>query len=130
MIPLSQCKHSYLYRVSGCDFSLGIFDGKNDAFIGIVEGKYSSFLKMEHHFDVGAKYGKVIPLKELQRYPSDKLGLNINEEEVVTEEMLEENDDYSQFLTVGQKMYVENSAMLDWLKGESVNCTHTKSEKL
>ena len=72
-IPLEKCKHGTLYYVWARNFRLGIFDAPTRGFIGIRLKFASRFLFEEDHWDVGAPFGTVKPVKELEKTPFDVL---------------------------------------------------------
>ena len=70
-IPLEQCVHGKLYRISSRNLSLGVFNSKDNGFIGIREKFGNQYLFTEFHWDTGAPYGTVNPVKELESLPED-----------------------------------------------------------
>lgn len=64
-IPIRECKDSCLYIINARNSNLGIYNKKDCSFT-ISRVKFSSnFLFDEFHWDTGAPYGTVKPLKEL-----------------------------------------------------------------
>ena len=70
MIPLKDCKKGYFYRVEARNFQVGIFNG-DTGFIGIRNKFNNDFLDTEYHWDTGAPFGTVHPMKELGLYGTD-----------------------------------------------------------
>lgn len=73
MIPLEDCKHAYLYRISARNFSLGVFDAEVKGFVGIREKFGTRYLFTEYHYDTGAPFGTVFPQEELGPCPIQDL---------------------------------------------------------
>lgn len=69
MIPLTQCRHRYLYRIGSRNLSLGVFDRGQNGFVGIREKFDDLYLFVEYHWDCGPPYGTVNPLEELECIP-------------------------------------------------------------
>ena len=70
-IPLMDCKHGFLYEIDSRNLNFGVFNEKNNGFIGIRQKFSSRFLFTEYHWDTGEPYGTVKPKKELRELPSD-----------------------------------------------------------
>lgn len=70
-IPLSECKHRFLYRIFSRNLAFGVFDENNSGFVGIREKFGRFYLFTEHHRDTGAPYGTVSPLEELEPLPEN-----------------------------------------------------------
>lgn len=68
-IPLSKCKHGFLYMVHARNFSYGVFNSRNNSFIGVRYKLGSSFLFPELHHDADPHFGTVKPLSELVQLP-------------------------------------------------------------
>lgn len=71
MIPLGECKDRVVYEIESRNLIVGVFVKERAGFIGIREKFRSRFLFMEYHYDTGAPYGTVRPLKELTMAPED-----------------------------------------------------------
>ena len=71
MIPLENCKHGYVYEIDSRNLSYGVFNSKDNGFIGIRNKFRNNFLFTEYHWDTGEPYGTVSPLKELGKVPDD-----------------------------------------------------------
>ena len=71
MISLENCKHGYVYEIDSRNLSHGVFNSKDNGFIGIRNKFRNNFLFTEYHWDTGEPYGTVIPLKELEKVPDD-----------------------------------------------------------
>lgn len=89
-IALGQCKDGFLYIIHARNSYLGIFNAEEKSFT-ISRHKFSlNFLFEEYHWDTGAPYGTVKPLKELYEAPKVSedeklLYLNNKEEELKAE---------------------------------------------
>lgn len=70
MIPLKDCKKGYAYRLEARNFQAGIFDG-DTGFIGLRDKFGSIFLDTEYHWDTGAPFGTVHPIKEIGFYDTN-----------------------------------------------------------
>ncbi len=70
-IPLADCKHGHLYRISSRNLSFGVFDSESQGFIGIRGKFHDRFLFTEYHWDTGPPFGTVRPQEELVRVPDD-----------------------------------------------------------
>lgn len=75
-IPLSECKHGYLYKIDSRNLNTGIFNSENNGFIGIRTKFGREYLFTEFHYDTGAPFGTVKPLEEIGRSPFDILDEN------------------------------------------------------
>ena len=69
-ISLNNCVHGGLYKVSARNFSLGVYTGKEQGFIGIRHKFTMVFLDLEYHWDTGPPYGTVKPIEFLEHYSS------------------------------------------------------------
>jgi hypothetical protein len=98
MIPLSECKHGYLYRIHSRNLTLGVFDETCKGFIGVREKFGHRYLFTEFHYDTGAPFGTVTPQELLEQCPSDI-------------EVIEGKTDGS--------VHRENKALFNWLEEKS-----------
>lgn len=112
VIPLTECKHGYLYHISSRNLGLGVFNEKTQGFVGIREKFYHEYLFTEYHWDIGAPFGTVNPKVLLDQCPIEDL----------QESHLVEVD--------GEKMYRDNQPLLNWLLQRSVELGHRSSTKL
>jgi predicted RNase H-like HicB family nuclease len=96
-IPLSECKHGYLYRISSRNLAFGVFDSTKQGFVGIREKFGHRYLFTEFHYDTGAPFGTVRPKELLEICPIVDLA----------EWHSEERD--------GTKWAVTNQPLFDWL---------------
>ena len=69
VIPISDCKHGYLYRIDARNLDIGVYDKDSQSFIGIRTKFSSRFLDMEVHYDADEHYGTASPLEELEACP-------------------------------------------------------------
>lgn len=71
-ILIKDCKDGYLYIVSARNAIIGICHDNGKAF-EINRLKFNNrFLFDEYHWDTGAPYGTVCPLKEIEKAPEFK----------------------------------------------------------
>lgn len=68
-VPLVDCKHGTLYRLSSRNLSHGVFNEQTKGFVGIREKFGSTFLFTEYHWDTGPPHGTASPLKDLGPCP-------------------------------------------------------------
>lgn len=60
-IPLSDCKHNFLYNITARNATFGIFNETENCF-WIARTKFgSTFLDMEYHWDTGEPHGTAKP---------------------------------------------------------------------
>ena len=94
-IPLSDCKHGWLYKIRSRNLILGVLREDRKGFVGIRENFDQMFLFVEYHWDTGPPFGTVKPLECLEPCPIQKL-----EEHIETE---------------GKKLE-RNEVLFEWLK--------------
>lgn len=68
-IPLSECKHGWLYKVYSRNLTLRVYREDRKGFIGIREKFGNKFLFVEYHWDTGPPFGTVKPLECLEVCP-------------------------------------------------------------
>ena len=73
MIPLSECKHGYLYKIVCRKLSIGVFNEKTNGFVGIREKFGDEYLFTEYHWDTGAPFGTVQPSRLIEQCPVEDL---------------------------------------------------------
>lgn len=66
-LSIEQCEHNNLYRINGRNFSLGIYNKKEQGFVGIREKFGTEYLDLEYHWDTGPPYGTVKPIEFLEK---------------------------------------------------------------
>lgn len=71
MIPLSECKHGYVYKLKSRNLTSGVFNKEDNGFIGIRLKFNYEFLFTEYHWDTGEPFGTAKPLELLEQIPSD-----------------------------------------------------------
>ena len=64
-IPLDKCEDGKLYRIKCRNLAIGLFNKKDNGFIGIREKFGARYLFTEYHWDTGEPYGTVCPLEKL-----------------------------------------------------------------
>lgn len=68
-IPMNDCNHGYLYKISARNSSIGIWNKYRKVFI-IPRFKFGShYLFEEFHWDCGPPFGTAIALEELMECP-------------------------------------------------------------
>lgn len=70
-IPLDECKDRMVYEIHSRNLAVGVFVQDRRGFIGIREKFGSRYLFMEFHYDTGAPFGTVRPIKELTVVPEN-----------------------------------------------------------
>jgi hypothetical protein len=71
-IPMTKCKNGYVYYIHARNSHIGIYDEKEKGFI-ISRHKFNdNYLFTEYHWDTGAPYGTVKPIKKLCKAPEFK----------------------------------------------------------
>ncbi|MFC1521899.1 hypothetical protein ACFL6Y_05775 [Elusimicrobiota bacterium] len=73
MIPLIECEDRTVYILHSRNLTVGAFSKKEAGFVGIRKKFGERFLFMEFHYDTGAPYGTVRPLKKLSVLPEEIL---------------------------------------------------------
>ena len=68
IIPFSECKTGYLYRISARNSRLGIFVKETGGFVILREKFSHEYLFVELHWDVDSRFGTVTPIKELEHF--------------------------------------------------------------
>lgn len=76
MIPKSECKHGYLYRIHSRNLILGVFNELTGGFIGLRSKFGDIYAFEEFHWDNGPPYGTVKPIEELEKLPE---GIEVEE---------------------------------------------------
>jgi len=76
MIPKSECKHGYLYRIHSRNLAFGVFNEPTGGFIGLRTKFGSIYAFEEFHWDNGEPYGTVQPQEELEKLPE---GIEVDE---------------------------------------------------
>jgi hypothetical protein len=70
-IPLSECKNGFIYRIHSRNLSIGVFNAKDNGFIGIRTKFGDQYLFTEYHWDTGTPYGTVKPKEIVGELPED-----------------------------------------------------------
>jgi hypothetical protein len=96
-IPLEECKHGYLYRLSSRNLSFGVFDQTTKGFVGIRQKFEIRYLFTEYHWDTGEPFGTAYPLGLLDECPIQDLaeGFSVDED--------------------GQRFWKIHQELFDWL---------------
>lgn len=68
-ITISQLKPFYLYRIHARNSRFGIYTPSDSGFLIRRLKFHEYFAFVEYHWDTGAPYGTVRPLKELEKTP-------------------------------------------------------------
>ncbi len=69
-IPLPLCQLGHVYSLHSRNLAIGVYDGAN-GFIGIREKFGQRYLFTEYHYDQGAPFGTVRPIREIAILPPD-----------------------------------------------------------
>lgn len=99
-IPLSECVHGGLYRIHARNFSLGVFNEKQQGFVGIRTKFDHRYLFTEYHYDTGAPFGTVSPKELLEQCPLEDVS-----ESQKGEEHWEENKALRSYMEDKLKQY-------------------------
>jgi hypothetical protein len=94
-IPLSDCKHGWLYKVRSRNLTLGIFREDKKGFVGIREKFGEEYLFVEFHWDTGPPFGTVKPLECLVSCPIQNL---------------------DEYIHIKDGKHEVNTDLFDWLK--------------
>jgi hypothetical protein len=78
-IPLNDCKHGTVYRLTSRNLICGVFNEKTKGFVGLREKFDRIFLFTEFHWDTGPPFGTAKPQKELILCPIEELSENNKE---------------------------------------------------
>lgn len=70
-IKIENLKDGYLYKINARNASIGIWNAIDKGFIIAREKFGSTFLFMEYHYDTGAPYGTVMPVREIEKADVD-----------------------------------------------------------
>jgi len=68
-VPLDDCRHGGLYRLSSRNLAFGVFVEATQGFVGIREKFGNRYLFTEFHWDTGAPHGTVQPQEFLEDCP-------------------------------------------------------------
>lgn len=68
-IPVEDCKHGFLYRVSSRNLTYGVYNARSKGFIGIRVKFGHEYLFTEYHYDADEFVGTVHPKEELGPCP-------------------------------------------------------------
>ncbi len=66
IIPIELCKHGFLYKIYSRNLDCGVYDETTKGFVGIRTKFGSRYLFTEYHWDTGAPFGTVQPIKEIK----------------------------------------------------------------
>lgn len=69
-IALTECKDRFLYRLRSRNLGFGVFNKKQNGFVGVREKFGARYLATEYHYDTGAPFGTAQPLEELEEMPA------------------------------------------------------------
>lgn len=109
MIPMDQCKHGGLYRISCRNLSLGVYNSEAKGFIGIREKFGNLYLFTEYHWDTGEPFGTVCPIEFLEDCPLPPQECT---KSVADEEYLKR---YISNTKLGDEVWIEHKELFDWL---------------
>lgn len=77
-IPLKECEHGYLYRISSRNLTYGVFNKKTKSFIGIRTKFDRKYLFEEFHDETEPPFGTAMPLEKLNECPIKDLSDHIS----------------------------------------------------
>ena len=107
-IPLTECKHGYLYRINSRNLRFGVFNENSKGFVGIREKFHNRYLFIEFHWDTGAPFGTVHPKELLEECPiTDLVEHHFNE---------------------GEKYCKTNQPLFDWLEAKEKQYSDSRRE--
>lgn len=75
-LKMDECKHGHLYLILSRNLWLGVYSQTSSGFSGIRTKFGDRYIFEEFHWDTGAPFGTVKPIKELELYD-----LNFDERE-------------------------------------------------
>ena len=65
-LSIEKCKQGGLYKILARNFSLGVYNLKDQGFIGIRQKFTMIYLDLEFHWDTGTPYGTAKPIEFLE----------------------------------------------------------------
>lgn len=68
-ILIAECKHGWTYELNSRNLLFGVYNSETKGFVGIRSKFGDEFLFTEFHYDTGAPYGTVYPLREIEECP-------------------------------------------------------------
>lgn len=116
-IPLSDCRHGWLYKIKSRNLIMGVFCEDKKGFVGIREKFDQRFLFVEYHWDTGPPFGTVKPLECLEPCPIQNL-----DEDIEIDGKRVENEELFQYLkdiggvpppSAGWQKHLENLRLLE-----------------
>ncbi len=75
-LKIENCIQGGLYEIDARNFSLGVYNKKEQSFIGIRYKFGSEFLDVEFHWDTGVPHGTVKPLRHIEECPYEARDTN------------------------------------------------------
>jgi len=93
-LPMEDCVHGGFYKIRARNFSCGVYDEKQKAFIGIRYKFGDVFLFPEYHWDTGEPHGTCKPKKFIKMCPLEEIDCG----------------------TWKDKVWTENKELFDWIK--------------
>ena len=133
MIPMSECKHGWLYKIDSRNLILGVYNETQQGFVGIREKFGNEYLFTEYHWDTGAPFGTVCPQEALEQCPLSDIRETVNTIDSVTGKPVEFDKAVSDggkgwyFVETGEASEkirptsVENNALFEYLENKEKN---------
>jgi hypothetical protein len=109
MIPMDQCKHGGLYRISSRNLDLGVYNSNSQGFVGIREKFGYNYLFTEYHWDTGPPFGTVHPKEFLEDCP---IAPNETVKTIADAKYFETRQSNAK---LGDEVSVENAELFEWL---------------
>ncbi len=64
-LPLKECRPRHIYKLNSRNLKYGVFNPKDNGFIGIRTKFSNRYLFTEYHWDTGPPYGTAKPIEDL-----------------------------------------------------------------
>lgn len=83
-IPISECKHGYLYKLNSRNLDYGIYRADTESFVGIREKFDYRFLESDGHRDLNARGCTALPTELIDvQYPLIAYDYKNNEQKLL-----------------------------------------------
>ncbi|HEX5426571.1 MAG TPA: hypothetical protein VFW94_23690 [Candidatus Acidoferrales bacterium] len=139
MIPLSDCKPGYLYRLRARNILYGVFRDSGD-FVGIRDKFGNRYLDVEVHYEGSRYFGTAAPEEEIGPCPVTFLSTNLPEThcgkcERVLDQFgkigsiyYEHADDHTPICERGMPTLWMNCELFDWLDEQEKRLREVRGE--
>ena len=117
-IKVPDCKDGYLYILSARNATVGIYNESDKSFT-INRLKFNDrYLFDEYHWDTGAPYGTVAPLKEIEKAPEfknddEKLAYLLNKAVKLEDEKIRLDPKYAEWVEQSKRI---NKKQAEWVE--------------